>query len=80
MKLTDNYYTLSSGRKFYANNGVIGMSEFVEDEDFGWMLDLSEGYDGGINTDEFSKEELLEIADFMILQWQRYKSKVIELR
>jgi hypothetical protein len=65
-------YRLTSGRVFYANNGIIGISPDGE---------VSEGYDGGIDVvrewdDEFTPwtpAERGELADEMIRRWQRFK-------
>lgn len=72
-----DHYVLKSGRKVYANCGIIGI---------GPDLNLSEGYDGGFCTwpipDWWSKEEkadclnveeLKEIADMMIVRWQSFR-------
>jgi hypothetical protein len=68
-----NYYILKSGNKVYAHNGIIGLDP---DAEF-----ISEGYDGGIcgfKDDEYcyTKDDLMEISDFMILQWKNFKEKV----
>jgi len=60
MEYKDNYYTLSTGTKFYANCGVIG-------------LGMSEGWDGGIDDSNFTKAEREEIADYCIKEWEKYK-------
>lgn len=72
MKLADpevdwDEYILSTGRKFYANNGIVGISP---------DLRIYEGYDGGPDDKNWSPEERRELADFMIGLWQRYKEAV----
>lgn len=57
---------LSSGREFYANHKIIGINEDNS---------IYEGYDGGINDDQFTFEEKAELADMMIARWNRYKGK-----
>lgn len=63
-------YVLSTGREFYANNGIIGLGPADDDEP-------SEGYDGGISTvdyeDGWTAAECVELADAMIARWQAWK-------
>jgi hypothetical protein len=76
----DNY-ELSSGRKIYANHGLISISDNRDDaHDPGW--EIGEGYDGHLSEPNSSHElddppltaeEREELADFMIEQWQRFK-------
>ncbi len=78
MKVTDrDNYELSSGRRFSANCGIIGLSPE--------KLTVSEGFDGEIDIDgypweDFTDEnrwtpaERAELADFMIAAWQRFKA------
>ena len=56
-------YELTTGRQFYSNNGIIGLSP---------DLILSEGLDGSI-SDQFTSAEKVEIADFMIGKWIEFK-------
>lgn len=64
-------YLMESGREFYANNGLIGLCPESLDKD-DWIP--SEGYDGHIfEAREFTKEERVEMADFMIKQWELWK-------
>jgi hypothetical protein len=68
----EDNYTLSTGRTFYANNGIIGLAP---DDD-----DPHEGYDGSIRTtgyeegDEstWSQAERRELADEMIRRWNAW--------
>ena len=66
MKRDKDGYTLSTGRHFYANNGILGMDE---------SLFVSQGYDGGVGQDEwnargpFTLVEREEIAKFMVELW-----------
>lgn len=68
-------YTLSTGKTFYANNGILGLS--IEGDG------LYEGYDSGVHVDEtsppgpvdeqqFTPREKQEIAIVMIKRWQRW--------
>lgn len=54
----------STGTVVYANRGIIGISE---------ELSVYGGYDNGIEEEELTKEELIELADFMIERWQSFK-------
>lgn len=54
-----------SGRDVYANRGIIGINPDLE---------TSEGYDGGLPWDEpLTKAERIELADYMIALWTRYR-------
>lgn len=67
MKYDSDHYELSSGRRFYANRGILGIGDDAE------PLQVSEGYDGGVGgPDDFSESERREIADFMIARWQAF--------
>jgi len=68
MKIDGDAVVFSTGKKVYVNNGIIGLSEPDED---GWSV--SEGYDGGINTNKLTHEERWELADYMINLWKRFK-------
>jgi len=73
MRKTKDGYQLSSGRKIYANHGIIGLSLFEKNEWGNWDFGLSHGYDGGIDGNGFSPEELVEISSFMVEQWSHYR-------
>lgn len=66
---------LPSGREFYANCGIVGISAEGE---------VTEGYDGGVpgadgdsldGYDNWSPVECRELADLMITRWQAYRSE-----
>lgn len=61
----DEGFILSTGKKFYANCRIIGISPPGED---GKIVGISQGYDGGIYT-KFTKKEKLEIAVYMKNLW-----------
>lgn len=69
-------YTLSTGTVISANRGFIGLSR-VND-----YSKISTGYDNQMCTDyngvyfELTKEEQLEIAEFMINEWQEYANEL----
>ena len=66
MRYNKDKYVLSTGKTFYSNNGIIGIDNH---------LDVHEGYDGGIDTDEFTQEEKNEIADYMIDLWNKFREE-----
>lgn len=67
MKRYDDVFTLSSGRKIYANRYILGISE-----DEGTVV-ISEGYDGGIHDqDTFTVDEKKELAEYAIGLWKRW--------
>jgi hypothetical protein len=67
-------YTLTTGRRFYANGGIIGINEHG---------DISEGYDGGVELkrdwdEEFhawTDDERAELADEMVRRWTRFRER-----
>lgn len=78
MKYNDGNYILSTGRDIYANCGFIGINNEME---------LSEGYDGGFTMPEddwiefeyrLTNAECVEIAEYMIGQWQKFREKYSE--
>ena len=64
----ENYTLECSSRTFSANCGIIGISPSGS---------LTEGYDGHIylspSTGPITKEERLELADYMISVWEKFK-------
>jgi hypothetical protein len=71
----DDCVVLKSGRRIYANHGIIGITAV------GNWLDgtrLSEGYDSPIFLSDgdvpyFTKEELIELSQIMIDRWNEFK-------
>jgi hypothetical protein len=83
MKVEGDKLIFSSGKIGYANCGVVGLSE--PDKEDGWQI--SEGYDGGIDHEgswlgdgisdnALTKEECIELADYMIALWARFKQEI----
>lgn len=62
----DSHIEWSTGRREYANGGIIGLSSTGE---------VTEGYDGILiyNPSNLSIEERAELADYMIAKWQQFK-------
>lgn len=78
MKRDGQDLVFSTGRKIYANNGVVG----INDE-----LEVREGYDGyiqgawdndGINGERspWTPAKQAELCDYMIDIWQKRKTKL----
>lgn len=80
MKINGDTITFSSGRTAYATNGIVGLSAPRGGDE--WLV--SEGYDGGIwsgleeegRDDGLSKEDLRELAEYMIALWGRFLEEV----
>ena len=64
MKRIEDGYVLSTGKEFYANNGIIGIRE---------GSCLFDGSDGSIDEKKLTSEEMVEIADYMIDVWRLYR-------
>lgn len=55
----------STGKRHYVNNAIVGLSP---------SLFVTGGYDDDIkDITDFTSEERIELADFMIAQWQRFR-------
>lgn len=66
-------YVLSTGRRFYAHHGFLGVSA-VEGGD--GLLSIAQGFDGGVRImgelRQFTPEERQEIAAHVISLWYRW--------
>ena len=62
-------YVLSTGKKISANCSILGISP---------ELELHGGYDQTIYEDELelTPQEKIEIAEYAISLWQKYKNKI----
>jgi ABC-type lipoprotein release transport system permease subunit len=76
MKIIGDKVIFSNGTEKYANNGIIGLSPHMT---------VSEGYDGGfhqpredwMDDEDFnglSKKEQIELANYMIAAWKKFKT------
>lgn len=54
----------TTGKEIYANCGIVGISPSGS---------LSEGYDGGVDVESLTIEEKIELADYMISLWTKFK-------
>jgi len=59
----DTEYLFTSGRKFYAHGHIVGIAP---------DLGINEGYDSGIDDEDFTEEDKKELALFMIELWKEY--------
>lgn len=75
MKIKGDRCIFSTGTRLFANRGVIGI---------GPNLEVTEGWDGGFyNPSSYFDEEdspltpveRVELADFMIGQWKKFKKE-----
>ena len=60
-------YTLSTGRTFYANHGLIGLSMDHS------PIEVAEGYNGFVRESDWTWQEKVELAEYMIIQWKNYR-------
>jgi len=68
MQIQNSMVTLSSGKILLANRGIIGLTP---------EMILTEGYDGEFWEPEnefLTKDELTEIADYMISAWKSFRN------
>ncbi len=64
----DDTYRLGSGRRFYANGGIIGLGPNEG-------ANCCEGYDGGLHTEDWTQDEREELANYMMNLWLEWKKK-----
>ena len=70
MKLDNDEYVLSSGRRLYAHFGIIGINP---------ELKIYEGYGGGmpcpyqIKKGNLTVDDMRELADYMISLWGQFR-------
>lgn len=79
-------YVLSTGRAFYANCGVIGISGEEVERDPEDAVIVREGFDGDIRiaeskwaddtSEDWTPDERRELADYMIALWQRWRATI----
>ena len=67
---TSETFEFSTGKTFYAYNGIIGLSG--ENGDFF----ITYGYDGEVDTKSFTNDEFTELADYMINKWKLFKKSL----
>lgn len=67
IEFKNDYLILSTGRKIYANNLIFGIGQTSDGE-----IGVSQGYDGGVYTEEFTKDERKELANYVIDLWTKW--------
>lgn len=60
-------FILSTGKEVSANCCILGISP---------ELELHEGYDGRIHEEDLTPNEKIEIAEYAISLWQKYRDKI----
>lgn len=67
MKIEGDYMVFSTGKEAYAYAGVIGLDP---------VLHVFGGYDDSVYeyNNDLSKAERIELADYMIEQWQKFRA------
>lgn len=67
MKIENEELIFSTGKRVYANNEFVGLSD-----DFSL---IATGWDDTICREKLSPEERCELADYMIAQWTMFKEE-----
>ena len=62
----EDHFKLSTGKEFYAHGNILGLCDDVGS--------IYTGYDGGEDVKKFTKEEQIEIAEYMIDMWTKVKN------
>jgi hypothetical protein len=72
MRIDGDTVKFRSGKEEYANCGIIGLSPDGS---------AAGGYDGGFpgyDDSELTKEERVELAEYMIVKWKLFAAKEVE--
>lgn len=77
MTIDDQYITFSTGKRLRLNRGTIGLSATNTDER--WLFDgsnftLDFGGVASVAADVLEPEEAIELADYMIAMWHRFRT------
>lgn len=72
MKIEWDKVIFTTGKIRYANGGIIGIDPKME---------VTQGYNGEFydinylrDEEELTKAELIELADYMVSQWQKFRT------
>ena len=67
----DEYIFQTTGRRLYANNGILGLGP---EKEGGQVDEVSEGYDGGFEPWDppLSPTERTELGYYMIARWKKW--------
>jgi len=77
MTIDDHYITFSTGRRVHLSRGTVGLSATNTDER--WLFDgsrfmLDFGGLAAVGADVLEPEEAIELADYMIALWHRFRT------
>lgn len=73
MRREGNHYVLSTGKKFYANNGILGIGEDGVYEGCDGDVEYGPGYgDEDLDRDRFTPEEAREVAEYAKKMWDEW--------
>ena len=81
MKVENEKITFDSGKVITANHGLIGLSENMNFVSHGydghvWEKELVEYYKEYEIEDALTREELIELAMYMVALWKRFKVRL----
>ena len=81
MKVENEKFTFDTGKVITANNGLIGLSESMNEISQGydghiWQKELVEYYKEYEIEDALTQEELIELAKYMADLWKRFKVRL----
>ncbi len=77
MTIDKQYITFSTGRRVFLSRGSVGLAASNTDER--WLFDGSSftvdfGGAAGVPADVLEPEEAIELADYMIALWHRFRT------
>lgn len=76
MKLDEDRLVFSSGKRIYAYGGVIGLTpDLVPKGGFDDHFPPVEGDEDEEDGSYLTHDECVELADYMLVQWTRFKEK-----
>jgi len=83
MTIDKQYITFSTGRRVFLSRGSVGLAASNTDER--WLFDGSSftvdfGGAAGVPADVLEPEEAIELADYMIALWHRFRTSVSSVR
>ena len=66
LKCEQDTLVFSTGKEIYANHGIVGINP---------SLGIFEGYDDDLYPESFTKDEKIELADYMIGLWKKFREE-----
>lgn len=70
MEFTNDGLRFSTGKEIYCSGGIVG----IDPENC-----ITQGSDSGLDEDELTPEERVELAEFMIARWKQYSDQARSL-